>query len=250
MNIRAKIPEARAGTRVLHDLVDKDPVRIRYAEGTGSDLVISFSSIGRKRNQMPPDEFLGTVLGDPARHALFVSDLSRSWMNDPTLRDALSKTVTTLVKKTRIARVSTLGLSLGAFSALTCSTLFPVHAALAISPQFSMQPGAIKGERRWTYWRKQIKDFDVETAEVTPPPAMSFLLHGLENDTEHMRAFTPRGGLDQFGFEGQSHSTLGAHLKDANVLPMLLSAAINHDRRRVARLVKQADGDWRGAFED
>ncbi len=247
MNIQAKDDTKPTKPRALHDLVDQPPIRIRYSPGTGEDLVISFSSIGRRRAEMPPDEFLGTVLSNTSRHALFISDLSRSWLNNKEFRKKLESTVQTVIRETGATRVTTLGLSLGAFSALAASSLFPVHAALAISPQFSMMPGAIKGERRWHYWRKQIKAFEVETAEVAPPPAQSFLFHGMIDDQAHMQAFTQREGLDQFAFPGQSHSSLGRHLRDAAVLPGLLSAAIAHDRRGVARLAKSCGGQWRNS---
>lgn len=234
-----------ASHRPLFDLTTSETVRLRYAPGTGEDLVISFSSIGRKRGEMPPDEFRGTVLSDPTRHALFVSDIRRSWLNDAHLCDALAGAVEGIRQNSAIKRVSTIGLSMGGFSALAASALFPVHAALAISPQFSMVPGKIPGETRWRYWRKQIKVFRFETAEVTPAPGWALTLHGLLDDRSHMAAFSPRRGLDQFGFPDETHSGLGGYLRDRNMLAGLLAAAIAHDRRQFARLIKSSGGGWR-----
>ena len=234
-----------ASHRPLFDLTTSETVRLRYAPGTGEDLVISFSSIGRKRDEMPPDEFRGTILSDPTRHGLFVSDIRRSWLNDPHLCDVLAAAVEGIRQNSSVTRVSTIGLSMGGFSALAASALFPVHAALAISPQFSMVPGKIPGETRWRYWRKQIKAFRFETAEVAPPPAWALTLHGLLDDHCHMAAFTPRRGLDQFGFPDQTHSGLGGYLRNRDALASLLTAAIAHDRRQFARLIKAAGGGWR-----
>lgn len=231
------------------DLCNADPVRIRYARGTGDHLVISFASIGLRRNQMPPDEFTGTLLRDRDQHCLFVSDISRSWMNDPTVIAATRESVLRLVERHAITRITTLGLSMGAFSALVGPCLFPVTTAIAISPQYSMSRRIMPGETRWDFWRKRIADFRFETAEAGPAPQRAFVFHGLLNDTAQMRAFGRHAHVDHFVFPEASHSDLGQRFKQAGILSDLVRAASLHDRKTVARLVRSCGGMWRARFE-
>ncbi len=249
--MKPETQRSRATTRTprpLHALVDDGSIRLRYAVGTGDTLIVSFSSIGRRRAELPPDEFLGSILRTPKWHGLFVSDVNRSWMGDAALCDTLSETLAILRKDHAITRVITIGLSMGAFSALVASALFPVDAAVAISPQFSMMPKHIPGETRWRYWRKRLAPPRFETAEVASAATRSYAFHGLQDDLKHMQAFTPRQGLDQFAFADQSHSSLGRHLRDQGALTAMIQAAAEGDRRAMARLVKSCGGGWRGAL--
>lgn len=235
--------------RTVTDLVSTPYTRIRYAEGTSKHLLISFSSIGRRRAEMPPDEFPGTVLSQSEAHCMFISDLRRSWMNDPHYLKSVQTAVTKIQKRASITRTTTLGLSLGAFSALVASALFPVTTAIAISPQFSLSPDILPRETRWRYWRNNIKTFRFETAEVHPGPDRSFVFHGLENDRDQMAAFEKRPNRDHFVFPDQNHADLGRHLKEMGVLSNLVSACAEYDRKHVAMLVKQSGGMWRGRME-
>lgn len=60
--------------RIPETIHDDGRTRIRYvcSLGQSDHLIISFSSIGQRRNLMPTDELTGTLLCDPNRHCLFV----------------------------------------------------------------------------------------------------------------------------------------------------------------------------------
>ncbi|WP_135501010.1 hypothetical protein [Roseovarius aestuariivivens] len=236
------------GNRPLADLVDCLPVRIRYAEGTGTDLVVSFSSIGQRRALMPDDEFTGTLLKAPDRHCLFVSDITRSWLSSRNVCDAVRQAVASVKASADIQRTSTLGLSMGGFSALVAANLFDVDTAIAISPQYSPLQTVMPTETRWRYWRRRITHSDFPTAESGLRPGHSFVFHGLLDDTAHASAFSQAAHLDHFVFPKATHA-LGQHLKKSGGLHKLVTAAINQDRRKVARLVRKNGGFWRQSQE-
>ncbi len=151
--------------RTLVTLPTPETMRMRYAEGQGADLIICFAGIGGSRTEMPPDEFVGSVLRNENAHCLFVSDLKRSWLNDPTLCLKLQQVVQNIQKDGHIKRTTALGLSMGGFSALVCATLFPVTTALAVSPQYTMSKAILPDEHRWEFWRQRLGDLRFETAD-------------------------------------------------------------------------------------
>jgi pimeloyl-ACP methyl ester carboxylesterase len=200
---------------------------------------------------MPPDEFVGTLLARKEANCLFVSDLKRSWMNDPEFCDELREMVHRLRAELGIMRIFTIGVSMGGFSAQVCSVLFPVQCAIAISPQYSMSREILPDETRWRYWRKRIHNPRFLSVDhATPHPRHSFLLHGAVDDLSHMRCFQVRKGLDQFVFPEHGHSNLAGYLKDSGTLPALLDASRQLDRRAFARIVRQHGAVWRSNFDD
>lgn len=235
-------------TEGMELLVEKGPIRAVYAEGQGTDLVISFSSTGQRRGEMPPPEFISTAIGNHKRHALFVTDFSRSWANAPEFGAALQAAVERVRARHEIARITTLGLSMGGFSALSAQAILPLDAIVAISPQYSILKRHIGPETRWLYWRKRIARplaFPVAPLPGRRSTTRVFLLHGMVDDAAHALAFAPSRGVDHFLFPERTHSDLGRHLKSTGQLAPLIDAAIEGDRRAVVRAVRRAGGDFR-----
>lgn len=235
--------------REIVTLVDEPTFRIRYATGSGDNLIVSFASIGRLRQEMLPDEFVGTALADPARHAIFVSDRRRSWMNSAFLAQCVSEAVATVVAQHRIARVTTLGLSLGGLSALIAARLFPVDTVIALSPQFSVDRRIMPDEERWAFFTRRIRRFHFPTVAPLPKTGRIFVLHGLSDDTAHMRLFPRQPNLDHFVFPKVRHSLIGRLLKESGTLAPLVAAAGNHDRVAVSGMLRRLGGEWRARFE-
>lgn len=240
---------SKPSRRKCIELYSSGPVRIRYSQGTGTHLVVSFASIGRRRIEMPPDEFMGTLLNRPELHCIFISDLDRSWMNGALLREKTASCVDRIVSMHSISNITTLGVSMGGFSALVASELFPVTTAIAISPQYSIARNIMPNETRWRFWRKNISKFVVETADVNPAADHTFIFHGLVDDILQMDAFPEKKNCDHFVFPNKGHSKLGQFLKDEGVLPSIIIAGTMHERKAVAKLVKSHGGMWRGRYE-
>ena len=235
--------------RAVREVVNTPNTRIRYAQGTDDHLVISFASIGRRRAEMPPDEFTGTLLRHPSQHCMFVSDLRRSWMNDPHFLKSLQSAVDKIRKRAGISRITTVGLSMGAFSALVASALFPVTTAIAISPQFTMSRALMPKESRWRFWRKNIKRIRFETAEVSPGPARSYIFHGLQNDLEQMQAFSVLPNRDHFVFPDSNHFRVGPTLQGSGCTFRFGDGLRRAKQEEVARLVASCGGTWRARYE-
>lgn len=235
-------------TEGMELLVEEGPIRAVYAEGQGTDLVISFSSIGQRRHLPPAHEFIGAAIGADRRHVLFVTDFARSWANAPEFAPALIAAVARVRARHDITRITALGYSMGGFSALAAQSVLPLDGVLAISPQYSILRRLIGSEDRWLHWRKQIARplaFPVAPLPGRKAKTQVTLLHGMVDDAAHALAFEPRRGVDHFLFPERTHSDLGRHLKATGQLGPLIDAAIAGDRRAVARAARRAGGDFR-----
>ena len=221
----------------------------------GGDLVIAFASIGHDPTRAPSPEFAATALGRgtaaPARRALFVSDESRSWANAPDFTPALRAALASEAARAPLGRVATIGQSMGAFCALVAARIVPVDAVLAFGPQWSVVPGAIPGEKRWTQWTGRIARIDWPEAPLPPEGGRTHatILHGATEDLAQARAFPQQGGTDHLIFPGQGHAGLVAHLKTRGALAGLLEAALAGDRRRLLRIAASSGGMLRHRFE-
>lgn len=216
-------------------LAQRGPWRVDALPGTSSDLVIAFSSVGHDATRPPSPEFVRTATAGN-RPALFVTDASRSFATAPGLPEALTQALETLRAGQTITRTLAIGASLGAFTALAAAETIPFDAILAISPQH--QPAA-PWETRWRDWTAALPEG--LTAPLPHGPAIT-LMHGMQDDTAQALAFPMRPNVDHILFAGQSHSSLGPHLKARGLIGGLIDAALARDRRRLLRMLSGAGG--------
>lgn len=228
----------------MERLWDCPPWAVDFLDGAGGDLVIAFASVGHDPGRAPSPEFVGAAAGRGARRALFVMDASRSWANDPGFAPALHHALAQVRARGPVARIVTLGLSMGAFSALAAARILPVDAVLAFGPQWSVLPGAVPDEGRWARWTAALPPV-VWPAAPLPERAWTCLFHGMAGDLPQALAFPQRPGLDHLLFPGLGHSDLVPHLKARGVLPGLVEAALAPDRRRLLRIAASAGGRLR-----
>jgi hypothetical protein len=220
---------------------DSAPFEVDYQHGPADQLVIAFSSVGHDPDRPPLAEFVRALAG---RRALFFKDAARSWANDPGFEPALLGAYGAACQAGPVARVMTLGLSMGAFSALVAAQVLPVDVVLAFGPQYSIAPGVVAGENRWAKWTARLT---APRWKVAPLPSKSWacLFHGGLDDLPHALRFDPQPGVDQVIFDGLGHSDLMAHLKAKGVLEGLIKAALIGDRRRLLRISASAGGTRR-----
>lgn len=236
-------------TRIWHappyaiDALDLAPT------GAQADVVIAFSSIGHDPSRAPSPEFVATASGRGTatpRRALFISDASRSWANHPGFAPCLQAGLGWAEARGPRARLATLGLSMGAFSALVAMQHLPVDVALAFGPQWSVCPGAVPGEARWAEWAGRIASFRWPEAPLPAPgQGWAYLFHGIADDLPHALRFPRQSGSDQLLFPDLGHSALVPHLKARGALAGLLQAALAGDRRRLMRIAASAGGQRR-----
>lgn len=195
-------------------------------------LVIAFSSIGHDPARMPAPEFRRIAAG-PDRAALFFRDQSRSWACHQGWADALRQAVAAL--PFAVTRVVTLGVSMGAVSALRAAELLPVQAVLALGPQ--SDPAA---DARWSDWTAG------QAIARCPLPRGPWvtLCHGMQDDAAQAMGFAPQSGVDHLLFQGLGHSSLAPHLK-GHGLQGMVEAICAGDRRRLLRIALAAGGQRR-----
>lgn len=229
----------------------RPPFAVDFLDGPGDDLAISFSSVGHDPARSPSPEFVATASGrgGASRRALFVMDDSRSWANHPGFAPAVQAAHATVSTRRPVRRTATLGLSMGGFSALAAAHLVPVDVVLAFGPQWSVAPGLVPGEDRWSRWTAALPPLQWPTAP--PPPqgrTRAVVLHGLGDDAAQALRFPRQPGLDQILFPAQNHAALVPHLKARGALSGLLEAALDNDRRRLLRIAASAGGRLRRQF--
>lgn len=234
-----------SGSTGFRCLWDDAPYRIEGLDGVGDDLVIAFSSVGHDPTRLPSPEFVGTVAG---RRALFVMDASRSWASDPGFEPALKAAFAAVKAAAPVRRVVALGLSMGGFSALAAAQVLPVDVVLAFGPQYSVVPGVVPGEDRWSEWTARLAAPRWPTAPL-PAGGWTCLFHGGRDDLRHALRFPVHPGVDQLIFPDLGHSNLMPHLKAKGVLAGLLEAALAGDRRRLLRIGGSAGGVQRKSVQ-
>lgn len=233
----------------MRTIVNDPVVRINHLPKKGNHLIVSFSSIGKGWHLMPPDEFVGTINKMPNTSGLFISDMTRSWMNSETVQNTVKQVVNEVITEFEIDKVTTLGLSMGAFSALIAPRLFPVDTAIALSPQFSISHKIISNETRWRHWTKKIKAVHYPSVLPLSQKGRIYICHGLIDDYDQMKMFPSQGNLDHFVFPNSRHSEIGILLKKNDKLLPFISAASSHRKRTVARILRDLGGTWRTRYE-
>ncbi|WP_323038584.1 hypothetical protein [Gemmobacter sp.] len=226
-------------------LCDAPPVTVDFVDGAGGDLVIAFASVGHDPGRAPSAEFVATATGRgtvaAGRRALFVMDDSRSWANAPGLAPALHAALAQVQARAPVTRIATIGLSMGAFSALVAARILPVDVVLAFGPQWSAVPGVVPGETRWARWTAALPPVIWPVAPVGAA-RWTCLFHGMADDLPQAQPFPPVPGVDHLLFPGLGHSDLVPHLKARGALAGMMQAALAGDRRRLLRIVAGAGG--------
>jgi tetratricopeptide (TPR) repeat protein len=118
-------------------------------------------------------------------------------------------------------RVVSYGSSMGAYAAIRFGGMAGASEALAISPQFSIDPRAASFERRWQFDSRRI-DFTPERSRRAPFTATSFIAYD-PNDTDkrHVDLFRPHTRVIDMRLPDVGHPATGA-LGDAGVLTELV----------------------------
>lgn len=233
----------------LKTLVDCDAFRIRASQKEGEHLVISFASIGKGFHLPPPDEFVGTLQSMENHWGIFVSDTRRTWMNSLEFTQCLTQVLNEQIEAKKPKTVATLGLSLGAFSALVAPSMIPVTHAIALSPQYSVSQDVMPDETRWRFWTRKIPEFNRLTVRPLVSETKFYVLHGLVDDHQHMQRFPKQRNLRHFVFPDVEHSQIGKLLKQKGKLQPFLKAAMQDEKRAVSRLLRPLGGLWRGKYE-
>lgn len=220
--------------RKLFDVLTKDPLHIKYLEGRSGTLVVSFAGVGTKPSLSPPPEFYKIASDGGLNHVLFVSDLSRSWMNAPHMRVRIQKTVELISEMIGAERVVAIGNSMGASMALWMADHVHFDTVTAFVPQVSVHPEIVPEEHRWMRFRKRIETYRFKQIErLNAPETQYFVFHGdTEDERVHAQRFPAISNGRHYILPKHDHN-LARALRGSGDLPSLMFHAMAGHQRRV-----------------
>ncbi|MFX0544273.1 alpha/beta hydrolase family protein [Roseovarius sp. S1116L3] len=234
----------------LRDVAADPPLALSYLPGQGDTLVISLSGVGTKRSEQPPLEFFKLASQAGQNHVLFVSDASRSWMNGPGLARQIVAAIEETADRSNATRIVALGNSMGATMALHLAGLTRIDTVIAFVPQFSVHPNRMPKEKRWSFFRKQIKDwpFDAIT-DLHADKADIRIFHGGSPDERiHLDHFPRDPRAKHFVFPDMDHK-LAFRLHKERKLERIVEHAIAGRPWKLHRAVEDSGGMLRETFD-
>ena len=227
--------------------ISTDP-RFKFAffRGGSDVLVLACSGVGTQRSEMPPFEFVKAASGEAGHSVLFVSDITRSWLNAPGLQDQIVEQMAALRDQLSPRVVVAMGNSMGGFMALNISRVMPVDVTITFTPQYSVDPDVVPEETRWKYFRDKITDFTVPRVEDLPADlGRHYVFHGGEwAEYIHWSRFPVQENLRHYIFPSEDHN-IARSLKKQRLLEPIIDACIEGRPRRLRELIRKAGGDWR-----
>ncbi len=206
---------------------------------------------GLKDNfKRPVNEFYKLASGNDENHVLFVQDTSNSWMNGQGIAEAICETIEALCSKLEIARIVTLGNSMGGTMALLITQHMAIDAAIAIAPQFFVDPAIVPDDKRWMEDRERIKKFRYPDVSGVPfEKTRTTVMHGAQKeDGQHALLFPKNPNLTHFIFPDYGHGLASALHKEGK-LAAIVTYAIAIRPRRTRQALAAAGGVRRLRFE-
>jgi pimeloyl-ACP methyl ester carboxylesterase len=234
----------------LELIVDEPPLRVRYAKGEGTTLIISLTGVGTVRTEEPPVElFAASRGGDKNRHVLFVTDYSRSWLNGPNIAERLREVVEMYAKDIGAENIVAIGNSMGGTMALHLSQITSIDTVIAFVPQYSVHLDEMSDEPRWMYFRRQIKDWPFSSVQAVPETTTAYIIHGAAPDEcRHLERFPRSHRMKHFVLPEQGHN-LAQYLNESSHMARIVERAIAGQPYRVRKAIERAGGISREAFE-
>jgi len=213
--VAQKAIKSRSVFKTLHD---NAPLRIEAATGVSRRLVVSFTSVGTKRNKPGMARKTATVFSD-------------------------------YILEHGITNISAIGTSMGAYNALVLGKLIPFTHIVAFAPQYSVHPDIVPEETRWKWFRKQIENWPHRAVEKLPkPPTQIVAFHGDTADEKwHWARFPEVSNLRHFIFSGADHNFV-VTLKQHKVLLKIVQAVFQEKPLRLRKLVGRLGGMTRAAY--
>lgn len=203
-------------------------------------LVVSFSGIGLKDAEAPPYEFARSATNDGRDNALFIADPARSWLN----REGIVEEIAGLMEETARAcgaeRVTTLGHSMGGYTAAVMPAFTKVDVAVALSPQLSVNPEVAPDETRWSKWREAIRAHRIRSvAEHVVPGPLYYVFFGTHGREAPQRDRFPLLDNIKFFLLPRTVHNTPQMMKRAGILDSVVQFAFEGRTRMVRRQLAQ-----------
>lgn len=173
-------------------LFSGDDLVVRGVDCNSDCIVISFSPLS-SRSKIPPLELTG--FGESMLRAKGVSHVvviarSNHWWQTDEMTAALAAIMAWLAPRRAGRFITTYGASMGAYGALLFADRLKATNALALAPQFSIDPKKVPEERRWPTHSQRLTFFDDDLNGSTTGPAAKFILYDpYSEDRQHADLF-------------------------------------------------------------
>lgn len=173
------------------ELFRSDTLRVRRVRGAGlripATCFVTFGSYTVDYD-LERQGFGEDFLRDEGLDAIHVVNRDNQWYQYPELPDALAVVAAAIAA---VPRVFTYGSSMGGYAALRFARAVGARTAIAISPQYSLDPRVVPFETRW----------QADLARITfrereyQPPARQIIFYDprLRIDDQHFRLFEAQG---------------------------------------------------------
>jgi tetratricopeptide (TPR) repeat protein len=193
----------------------------RVAAGDGRRQVVTFDSYHEPHGLGRPG-FGEAFFQSEGVTAIHVMTHGNDWFQYPEIPEILS-----LIQEACAGaeRLLSYGSSMGGYAALRFAGAIGAHAALALSPQFSLDPRKAPFETRWAADRRRISFLAHIDGTITAVPRMILAYDSaLEADRRHAELWAAATQIDLLPLPYAGHP-VGAFLNDTRLLrPLVLTA--------------------------
>lgn len=209
-----------------------------WHRGQSRRLVVVFSSVGHGPETPPLLEFAQSATSGGRDSAVFIADPQRSWLNAPHLVEEIVEVIEAARDEVGATQTVTMGYSMGGFAALAIGGFVHVDAALAFSPQISIDPVLVPGEKRWMRYRKRIGAIRIRSAaeHMAERTAHTILMGRSQVEAAQVRLVPEAANTDTFLLPGTGHDS-APRVKAAGILPEVIDLAFSQRRDALAELL-------------
>ena len=193
----------------------------RVLAGDGRHVVVTFDSYHEPAGMDRPG-FGEAFFQAEGITAVHVMSHRNDWFQYTEIEDVLRT-----IRKTcsEAERVLAYGSSMGGYAALRFADAIGAHAALALSPQYSLDPSKVPFETRWAPDRRRIRFLAAIDGAIRPGPWRIFAYDSaLDADNRHAELLIAAAPMTAIPLPHAGHP-VGGFLNDIKLLrPLVLTA--------------------------
>lgn len=183
-------------------------------------LVIALTGVGNTREPLKGYDFHRSLTGQPGVDRVFLRDHQRSWYRREEGREALVEHLRALIAAGAYESVTLLGLSMGAYGALSLGEALPEARIVALSPPISLDtPRHGRFIIRHKRWLDANAHFAGTDLRMTGDPARYLIMLSDDEviDIANLALFLEAGWPGLFVLPGAGHNIAGWLLKQGRL---------------------------------
>jgi tetratricopeptide (TPR) repeat protein len=208
--------------RVTEILYRSSALEVRcVAAGDGRHIVVTFDSYHEPAGMDRPG-FGEAFFQTEGITAIHVMSDRNDWFQYAEIQEVLS-----IIRKacSGAERILAYGSSMGGYAALRFADAIGAHAALALSPQYSLDPRKVPFETRWAPDRRRIRFLETVDGPIRPGPVRILAYDSaLDTDRRHAELLMAAAPMIAVPLSHAGHP-VGGFLNDIKLLrPLVLSA--------------------------